>query len=207
MLAITAYVWNKVLEAGKIKMLGLYRGAKMTNPSHIVNGLTVVGTDAMAEYVGVSIGELNEKDRAGYRLVQRYLAAVVSIDHRRTNGFVARLHFEQVRVDRAILGPSARYAARLVRTAVQARMITGFNIIPLLWNDKRCMVVPLLQEFRSMLLLNCEDAYIKEQKEYVLRIAAGTDRYFARCVESIARMEERHRDRVKPINNSGTLLG
>lgn len=180
-----------LLTFGKWLIGQIYAKYLSENPNWQIDGLIVVGNKTTATQVSHALDHLKASDLTGYQLVRRYLKAVVAVEKPIWQGFMAGVHFQSVWPDGSMPWQENRYGAVLIRSAVHKRIYAALGAWSYIRSIERCKIVALLRELKAMLLLGCNNAYVSEQRHYLLETASRCGQeYTERVIARIDRIEQ-----------------
>src|SRR5712691_585236 len=94
-----------------------YETARESEGERTVGNVNIVGSNLFRDEVSDALRELEDNYPFGYRLVQRYLRAVVALDRKIGFGFVIGICFEQVTSTGGLRWRPSRFAGVLLRDA------------------------------------------------------------------------------------------
>lgn len=134
--------------------------------SRVVEGVRIFGGELFADEVGESLRQLQKQDVYGYRLVRRYIRAIVeSISPPQSGRFIGVV-YQKTNDAHRLPWSVSRFAALLVRRALTTRLIAGFGLP----NSARSELLRLRRELRTLELLNCHPRYVREQLDQIKKV-------------------------------------
>jgi hypothetical protein len=133
--------------------------------SHVEN-VAIYGEPLFADGVARSFSLLRTRYPFGYRLVQRYIRAVVQSRVGPQYGQNNAVIFVEPAAEGALPMPPNRFAAALVRRAVATRKLLHFQI----WRSPRSALGSLKAELHAMRLLECDSKYFHPQMNKIIRL-------------------------------------
>lgn len=164
-------VWHRLVHRASAPAARLlrviYHSYESESPSTVFEGLVIIGDAVFTNRVVDGIRRLQLADWQGYRLVQRYLSAIVATEKEIGFGYLIGVRFEPTRRTGYIEWDTARFAACLVRYAVYSRLFRGFGIC--VWRNPTAQRLALKRELHCMQLLNCNNFYIEQQVAFMER--------------------------------------
>lgn len=129
-----------------------------------VSGINVVGSDAFRDAVSKALTIIRLRYPFGFRLIQRYLSAVVAADKDAAFGFASGIRFEPTdRLGRLRWSPD-RFAAILVRSAVYRRAMCSDIVV---WRNPDLRLLAATRELKAVCVLGCSPEYIRQQRQFV----------------------------------------
>jgi hypothetical protein len=148
-------------------LTAIYRAYESETPSFRFDDIAIVGEPRFGDRVRIAVRQLQRADHHGYLLVRRYLKSIVATEKPIGLGYVIGARFEPLSSEGYIELDTARFAACLVRYAVYRRLLTGYNICS--WRNRCARNVALKRELRSMRLLDCNQADVERQIQFIER--------------------------------------
>lgn len=139
----------------------IYRSYESENPRFSFDGIAIVGDARFGDRVRFAMRQLQQMDRYGYRLVQRYLKSIVATERPIGLGYLIGTRFEPISDEGYIAADPARFAACLVRYAIYGRLLRGYRIC--VWRNPRARNVALKRELRAMRQLPCSPIDVQRQ--------------------------------------------
>jgi hypothetical protein len=127
--------------------------------SRFTEGVHIFGGESFAAEVGESLKRLQAQDVYGYRLVRRYVYAIVESMTPPPSGRFIGVVYQKTNDARRLPWSVSRFAALLVRRALTVRLIIGFGLP----SSSRSELLRLRRELRTMELLNCHPSSVREQ--------------------------------------------
>ena len=149
----------------EVKAEEYFETATLGLPNTTVGAVSVYGCEVFTDEVATSLELLKAGDQYGYRLVQRYVRAVVEASKRHRSGQLLVVRYQRTTEARRLPFSLNRFAALLVRDAVVTGRIRGLA----LKHSPKADVLALTYESRTMLALSCHPKYIEEQKRQLAR--------------------------------------
>lgn len=146
-----------------------YRGYCEAQPSEQLGHIKIVGNFLFRHVVSSALDVLAESDRYGYRLVQRYVRAIVATENTQGLGYLIGVRFEKVDSSGEIRWRPQTLAAILVRYAVWIRLYRGYCIRPR--SSLRTQALALRRELACMQLTRASSKDINSVQTYLDRIS------------------------------------
>jgi len=144
-------------------------------PPHRFDAIAIYGSPSFVQFVAAALQELKIAYGYGYRLVQRYLQAIVEND-RDLEGVLHGVRYDKETAEGTPPLSTKRYAALLVREAITQRLVSKLRDS----KTPRTLLFVLKKELDAMQLLQCESKYFHPQQNRILRLerelSKSTDR-------------------------------
>jgi hypothetical protein len=162
-----AFLWRQLLR----KVLSpVARGVDIhlaKFPPHRVDAIRVYGRPSFVEFATEALRQLQLGYTHGYRLVQRYLEAIVEND-RDLEGVLQGVRYDKETAAGTPPLTTKRYAALLVREAVTQRLISNPSLSDT--KNRRTLLFVLKKELDAMRVLGCESKYFHPQQNRILTL-------------------------------------
>lgn len=153
-----------------------------------VGTIQIFGRDLFAEEAQRSLEQLMLYP-FGYRLVQRYVRAIVESKKPPKSGVFVGVVYQKSNDAGRIPWAASRFAALLVRRALTTRFCVGFELP----SSSRSELIRLQRELRTMEILNCHPRYFPHQRQQIerVRVRSGYWSRLARLGRILARVTSR----------------
>jgi hypothetical protein len=158
-----------IIAAAQEKAEEYFSATVLSLPRKSVGRILIYGGDVFYEEVAAALASLRARDDYHYRLVQRYIRAIVQADRSHRSGQILGVRYQPIGDSGRLPLASNRFAALLVRDAVVLREIRGFGLS----RSSKANLVALTHELRTMDTLSCHPKYIEHQKQELMRISAN----------------------------------
>jgi hypothetical protein len=135
-------------------------------PESRVEQVAIYGDSLFADGVTQSFSLLRTRYPFGYRLVQRYVRAVVQSRVDARHGQNNAVIFVEPAADGGLPLSPSRFAAALVRRGVAIRKLLHFQI----WRSPRSALGSLKAELHAMRLLECDSKYFHPQMNKIITL-------------------------------------
>ena len=142
----------------------IYKKERSAFPEARVERIAIYGQPAFVDGVSAALTLLRNAFPYGYRLVQRYIPAIVQSGTDPSRGQANGVVYVAASSTGELRTPVGRFAAALVRRAAAARKLLGFQI----WRSRRSALGSLNLELRAMRLLHCDPKHFHAQTNRIL---------------------------------------
>jgi hypothetical protein len=142
-----------------------YREALESYGQRLVGRVRIVGAARFGDEVAESLRILGRYYPFGYKLVQRYIHAVVALEPRIDFGFVIGVCFEPPTPAGGLRWHPDRFAGILLRDAIYTRLTRAHDVC--VWRNAKVQIPVLKKELWWLRRIRSHPAYITQQEEFV----------------------------------------